>query len=439
MNVAGNPAGALAGKQAGRGRVRWGMLALVFFATTLNYIDRAALGILQPVLAKSMQWTAQDYANINFWFQVGYAIGYVLQGRLMDAIGVKRGFALAVLVWSIAAATHGFVASIGGFMICRFMLGLSEAGNYPACIKTTRLWFPVGERGVAVGIFNAGTNVGAMITPMLVPFVLAMWGWQQVFWVIGAAGLVWLFFWWRNYQDPDQHPGVTRAELAHIQGEAGPVAAAKVPFREVIRMRATWAFAIGHMLTAPVFWFYLYWLPPYLNQQFQLGISITQLGAPLIVIYLMADVGSVLGGGFSSLLIVRGMQPVHARLVTMLLCALCIVPVVFVSSASGLWTAVAFIAVAIAAHQAWTANIWSLAMDMAPKNAVASMFGIGGMCSAIGGMFMTQIVGFVLTRSGNNYTLLFTIIPSTYFVALVWIWLVRPRQPEPHQRMPAKA
>ncbi|MET0859124.1 MAG: MFS transporter [Telluria sp.] len=425
-----NPASALLRANAGRGRVRWGMLALVFFATTLNYIDRAALGILQPVLAKTMQWSAQDYANINFWFQVGYAIGYVAQGRFMDAVGVKRGFALAVLVWSIAAAAHGFASSVFGFMICRFMLGLSEAGNYPACIKTTRLWFPVGERGVAVGIFNAGTNVGAMVTPMLVPFVLAVWGWQQVFWVIGAAGVVWLFFWWRNYHDPDQHPTVSKAELAHIQGAAEP-AAAKIPFRDVIRMRATWTFAIGHMLTAPVFWFYLYWLPPYLNQQYQLGISITQLGAPLIVIYLMADIGSIAGGGLSSWLIVRGMRAIPARLVTMLLCGLCIAPIMFVSSAKGLWMAVAYISVAIAAHQAWTANIWSLAMDMAPKNAVASMFGIGGTCSAIGGMFMTQIVGFVLTRSDNNYTLLFTMIPASYFIALVWIWLMHPRAAKP--------
>jgi ACS family hexuronate transporter-like MFS transporter len=192
-------------------------------------------------------------------------------------------------------------------------------------------------------------------------------------------------------------------------------------------MRATWAFAIGHMLTAPVFWFYLYWLPPYLNQQYQLGISISQLGAPLIVIYIMADIGSVAGGAFSSWLVMRGMKAVTARLATMLLCGLCIVPVVFVSSASGLWLAVAYISLAIAAHQAWTANIWTLAMDIAPKSAVASLFGIGGMCSAIGGMFMTQIVGFVLTRSGNNYTLLFTMIPAAYFVALAWIWLVRPR------------
>jgi ACS family hexuronate transporter-like MFS transporter len=426
MSIVSNPAAALVRDKAGRGKVRWGMLALVFFATTLNYIDRAALGILQPVLSRSMQWTAQDYANINFWFQVGYAIGYVLQGRFMDAVGVKRGFALAVLVWSVAAASHGLAASVGGFMVCRFILGLSEAGNYPACIKTTRLWFPVAERGLAVGIFNAGTNVGAMVTPVLVPFVLAVWGWQEVFYVIGATGLLWLVFWWRNYHDPDQHPGVTKAELAHIQGEPEALVA-KIPFGQVIRMRATWAYAIGHMLTAPVFWFYLYWLPPYLNQQFKLGISVVQLGAPLIVIYVMADVGSVLGGAFSSLLVKRGMPAVTARLATMLACALCIAPVVFVSSASGLWMAVAFISLAIAAHQAWTANIWSLAMDMAPRNAVASMFGVGGMCSAIGGMFMTQIVGFVLTRSGNNYTLLFTMIPATYLVALAWIWLVRPR------------
>lgn len=427
MTFASKAAGTLPGTSTARGKVRWGMLALVFFATTLNYIDRAALGILQPVLAKSMQWTAQDYANINFWFQVGYAIGYVLQGRFMDAVGVKRGFALAVLVWSIAAAAHGFAASVTGFMICRFMLGLSEAGNYPACIKTTRLWFPVAERGVAVGIFNAGTNVGAMVTPMLVPFVLAVWGWQQVFWVIGAAGLVWLYFWWRHYHDPECHPSVGQAELAHIRGQA-EAPTGKIPFREVLRMRATWAFAIGHMLTAPVFWFYLYWLPPYLNQQYSLGISITQLGAPLIVIYLMADVGSVAGGALSSWLIVRGMRPVAARLATMLLCGLCIVPVISVSSASGLWLAVAYISLAIAAHQAWTANIWSLAMDLAPKEAVASLFGIGGMCSAIGGMFMTQIVGMVLTRSGNNYTLLFSMIPAMYGIALLWIWLVYPRR-----------
>jgi ACS family hexuronate transporter-like MFS transporter len=411
------------------GKVRWGMLALVFFATTLNYIDRATLGILQPVLAKTMNWTAQDYANINFWFQVGYAAGYVLQGRLIDTIGVKRGFALAVLVWSIAAAAHGFAASAVGFMVCRLFLGLSEAGNYPCCIKTTRLWFPPGERAIAVGIFNAGTNVGAMATPMLIPFILQMWGWQEAFFLIGGLGMVWLFFWWHFYNDPEKHPTVSRNELNYVQGEPEP-AVEKIPYSRIIKMHATWTYAIGTMLSAPVFWFYLYWLPPYLNQQYKLGISVTELGAPLIVIYLMADVGSILGGILSSTMIGRGMAPVRARFLAMLICAVCIVPIILASSASGLWSAVLYISIAIAAHQAWTANIWSLVMDITPKNAVASVFGFGGMFSAIGGMFMTQLVGYVLTKTHNNYSLLFMMIPAAYFAALTWMYFFYPRRLE---------
>ena len=411
------------------GRVRWTMLALVFFATTLNYIDRAALGILQPVLAKAMNWTAQDYANINFWFQVGYAVGYVLQGRLIDQIGVRRGFALAVVLWSIAAASHGLVGSVVGFMVCRFFLGLTEAGNYPSCIKTARNWFPAGERAIAAGIFNAGTNVGAMVTPLLVPVVMMAWGWEAVFYLVGAAGFVWLAFWLKNYRNPEDHPTVSKTELAYIQQGAEPEVA-KVPFSKVIRLRATWAYALGNALSAPVFWFYLYWLPPYLNKQYNLGISVTQLGLPLIVIYLTADVGSVLGGALSSSMIGRGMNAIRARLLSMLICAACIVPIVFASSASGLWTAVLYISLAIGAHQAWTANIWSLAMDTAPKNAVSSVFGIGGMCGAIGGMFMTQLVGYVLTSTGNNYSVLFTMIPCAYFAALLWVFMVAPRKVE---------
>lgn len=409
-----------------KGRVRWFMLALVFFATTINYIDRAALGIMQPLLSKAMSWNAQDYADINFWFQVGYACGYLLQGRLIDKVGVKRGFAIAVLVWSVAAAGHGLVSSAAGFMLCRFILGLAEAGNYPACVKTTRLWFPVRERGIAVGIFNAGTNVGALLTPLMVPFILTMWGWQQVFFTIGALGLVWVLIWSKNYFDPDLHPRLTRDELARIQQDQDPQIT-PLPFFAVIRHRATWAYAIANMLTAPVFWFYLYWLPPFLNQQFKLGISITELGAPLIIIYVMADVGSIVGGAMSSFLIARGLETVKARLLTMVLCALCILPVLLVASASNLWTAVAYISVSIAAHQAWTANIWSLAIDMSPRSAVASVFGFGGSAAALGGMFMTQLVGFVLTRSGNNYSLLFLMIPATYVLALIWLTFIAPR------------
>ena len=412
------------------GKVRWGMLALVFFATTLNYIDRAAMGIMQPVLAKAMSWTAQDYADINFWFQVGYAVGYVIQGRLIDTIGVKRGFALAVLFWSIAAASHGLVGSVVGFMVCRFFLGLTEAGNYPSCIKTTRNWFPAGERAVAAGIFNAGTNVGAMMTPLLIPFIMSVWGWQAAFFIVGGAGLIWLVFWLKNYQDPDKHPTVTKQELDYIHAGAVPDETTKLPISQVLRLRATWAYALGNALTAPVFWFYLYWLPPYLNKQFNLGISVSQVGLPLIVIYLAADVGSVAGGGLSSSMISRGMAPVKARLLSMLICALCISPIMFAANASGLWAAVAYISLAIAAHQAWTANIWSLAMDMTPKAAVSSAFGVGGMCGAIGGMFMTQIVGYVLTTTNNNYSVLFTMIPAAYAVALIWVFFMAPRKPE---------
>lgn len=411
------------------GKVRWGMLSLVFFATTLNYIDRAAMGILQPVLAKAMDWTSQDYANINFWFQVGYAVGYVIQGRLIDQIGVKRGFALAVLLWSIAAASHGLVGSVLGFMVCRFFLGLSEAGNYPSCIKTTRLWFPAGERAIAAGIFNAGTNVGAMLTPLLIPLLMAVWGWQAAFFTIGVAGLVWLVFWLKSYYDPEQHPGVSAGELDYIQ-QGAELASPKVPLAQVLRLRATWAYAFGNMMSAPVFWFYLYWLPPYLNKQFNLGISVSQMGLPLIVIYLAADVGSVLGGVLSSSMIGRGMEPIKARLLSMLLCALSIIPIAFASSASGLWSAVLYISIAIGAHQAWTANIWSLAMDTSPKNAVSSVFGVGGMCGAIGGMFMTQLVGYVLTATNNNYALLFTMVPAAYFIALLWVFFVAPRKVE---------
>jgi ACS family hexuronate transporter-like MFS transporter len=409
------------------GKTRWGMLALVFFATTLNYIDRAALGVMQPLLAKEMSWTAMDYANINFWFQVGYAIGFLLQGRLIDKVGVKRVFFCAVLLWSIATGAHGLATSAVGFMICRFVLGLTEAANYPACVKTTRLWFPAGERAIATGIFNAGTNVGALLTPLMLPLILSVWGWQAAFLCISVLGLFWAVIWALRYYNPEDHPRVTQAERDYVLGEPEPDQQ-NVPFHRILRMRGTWAFAGAFMLTAPVFWFYLYWLPPFLNQQYDLGINVTQMGIPLIVIYVAADFGSVGGGILSSWLIGRGMQPVSARLVSMLVFALTIISVVFAAGASHLWVAVAAIAVAIAAHQAWTANVWSVVMDYTPKHMMSTVFGFGSMCAAVGGMFMTQIVGYVLTKTHNNYAMLFSLIPVMYFIALAWLYLMAPRQ-----------
>ncbi len=409
------------------GKTRWGMLALVFFATTLNYIDRAALGVMQPILAKEMSWTAMDYANINFWFQVGYAIGFVLQGRLIDKVGVKRVFFCAVLLWSLATGLHGLATSAAGFMVCRFILGLTEAANYPACVKTTRLWFPAGERAVATGIFNAGTNVGAMITPVMLPLILTVWGWQAAFVCMACLGLTWVVFWGLKYYNPEDHPRVKQSELDYVQGEAEPDQQA-VPFHKILRMRGTWAFALAYSITAPVFWFYLYWLPPFLNQQYQLGINVTQMGIPLIIIYLSADFGSVGGGILSSFLIGRGVSPVKARLTSMLLFALCIIAVVGAAGTSNLWVAVLAISLAIAAHQAWTANIWAVVMDYTPKHMMSTVFGFGGMCAAIGGMFMTQIVGYILTVTNNNYHVLFMIIPGMYFIALTWLYLMAPRK-----------
>ncbi|WP_349974891.1 MFS transporter [Pseudomonas sp. WHRI 8519] len=411
------------------GKTRWGMLALVFFATTLNYIDRAALGIMQPMLAKDMSWTAMDYANINFWFQVGYAIGFLLQGRLIDNIGVKRAFFMAVLLWSLATGAHGLATSAAGFMVCRFILGLTEAANYPACVKTTRLWFPAGERAIATGLFNAGTNVGAMVTPALLPVILAAWGWQAAFIAMGCLGLVWVVFWGLKYFNPDEHPTVRQSELEYIQREAEPEAV-RVPFSRIMRMRGTWAFAVAFAITAPVFWFYLYWLPPFLNQQYNLGISVTQMGIPLILIWLTADFGSIGGGILSSWLIGRGVRAIRARLISMLIFACTMISVTFAANASGLWVAVLAIAVAVGAHQAWTANIWSLLMDYTPKHLISTVFGFGSMCAAIGGMFMTQIVGTVLTVTNNNYAVLFTMIPAMYFIALVWLYFMAPRKVE---------
>ncbi|MAG66698.1 MAG: MFS transporter [Pseudomonas sp.] len=402
------------------------MLGLVFLATTLNYIDRAALGIMQPVLAEAMNWTAQDYADINFWFQVGYAIGFLLQGRFIDRVGVKRAFFLAVLLWSIATGAHGLATSAVGFMVCRFILGLTEAANYPACVKTTRLWFPAGERALATGIFNAGTNVGAMLTPMLLPLILTVWGWQAAFLCMAGTGLFWLVLWGLNYFNPEDHPRLSAAERAYVEQEVEPEPR-RLPFTAIIRMRGTWAFAVAFALTAPVFWFYLYWLPPFLNAQYGLGISVTQVGIPLIIIYLTADFGSIGGGVLSSWLIGRGMPAVRARLVSMLAFALCITSVVLAADAQELWLAVAAIAPAIGAHQAWTANIWTLVMDYTPKHLVSTVFGFGGMLAAIGGMFMTQLVGYVLTTTNDNYAVLFMLIPATYFIALVWLYFMAPR------------
>ncbi|HWK46388.1 MAG TPA: MFS transporter [Stellaceae bacterium] len=405
------------------GRTRWMILALLFFATTINYVDRQVIGILKPTLSQELGWSDIDYANIVFYFQLAYAIGYIGWGRIMDLIGVRRGYGMAVLLWSAAAALHGVARSAFGFGLARFALGLGEGGNFPACIKAVRAWFPASERALAAGIFNAGTNVGALITPFLVPWLTLTYGWPVAFYVTGGMGLIWLVAWWAFYQSPEKHGGVSAAEFDYIQSDQDEHAPA-MSYRAVLGHRATWAYAAVQFLTSPVWWFYLFWLPDFLHRSH--GLNLATLGAPLVVIYLLTDVGSILGGWLSSALITRGMAVLTARKVAMLICAFCVVPVVFAPQVEGLWSATLLVALAASAHQAWAANMFTLPSDTMPRSAVSSMAGFGGMVGAVGGMGIAQLAGYVLQTTGS-YVVLFGMVPGAYFLALLLFHLLLPR------------
>jgi len=430
---------------------RWGICALLFFATTLNYIDRQIIGILKPELGAQLGWSEIDYSNIVFAFQIAYAIGYVGAGRLIDRIGVRRGYALAVLFWSLAAMAHALTrlippeATLGdwapsisqaaghwlllipmtvlGFSAARFALGLAEGGNFPAAIKTVSLWFPKKERALATGLFNAGSNVGALVAPLLVPWLTIRFGWATAFLATGALGLAWLVGWWRFYRDPDKHPTVSPAELAYIRSDP-PDPAVRIPWLALLRYRQTWAFVAGMFLSSPIWWFYLYWIPGFLNKQY--GLDLLHLGPPLVAIYLMTDVGSIGGGWLSSWLLRRGWTVNAARKTAMLVCALCVVPVFAASSVSHLWVATFLVGLAASAHQGFSANLYTLVSDTAPRQVVSSIVGIGGMAGAIGGMFIAKLAGYILEWTGQ-YHVLFAIAAGAYLVNLLIIHAINPR------------
>jgi len=409
--------------QASVGYTRWGICALLFFATTINYIDRQVIGILKPTLSQELGWNDIDYANVVFFFQLAYAIGYIGMGRLVDVIGVRFGYAFAVLLWSAASAAHGLARSVLGFGVARFALGIGEAANFPACIKAARNWFPPEERALATGIFNAGTNVGALVTPLMVPWLALSYGWPACFYVTGALGLVWVVAWWALYHNPENHPRVSPDELAYIQHAPEPPAA-KVPFREVLTYRATWAYAVVQLLTSPVWWFYLFWLPDFLHRAH--GLDLATLGPPLVVIYLMTDLGSIAGGWLSSKLIARGMGVLAARKLTMLICALFVVPIFLAAQVESLWTATLLVGLAASAHQAWAANMFTLPSDTVSRHAVGSVSGFGGMIGAVGGMGVAKLAGYVLQATGS-YVTLFCLVPGAYFLALLLLHLLLPR------------
>ena len=430
------------GSVAKAGHFRWLVCGLLFFASVINYIDRQVIGILKPTLQQQFGWTEIDYADIVFSFQLAYGIGFIFAGRLMDRLGTRVGFSIAIVIWSLAAMAHAGVmsfgpgaaallgvfglsysASVAGFMTARFALGLGESGNFPGAVKTVAEWFPRKERAFATGIFNAGTNIGALLTPLIVPIITISYGWEWAFIVTGALGFFWLAIWWYLYHSPEEHKGVTAAELAYIRSDP-PEPTMKMSWATILPHRQTWTFAVAKFMTDPIWWLYLFWIPDFLYRNH--GLSLTTMGPPIVVIYLIGDVGSVGGGWLSSTLIKRGWSVNAARKTAMLTCALAVLPILFAANTSHLWVAVGLIGLAAAAHQGWSANVYTLTSDMFPKQAVGSVVGFGGMTGAVGGMLIAKITGYVLQFTGS-YVPVFIIAASAYLLALLMVHLLSPR------------
>ncbi|WP_121119063.1 MFS transporter [Croceibacterium ferulae] len=405
------------------GRYRWVIVSLLFAATCINYVDRQMIGVLKPTLSADLAWTETDFANVIFFFQLAYAIGYIGFGRIMDVIGARFGFAIAFVIWQVAHMAHGGAYSVTQFAMARFGLGIGEAGNFPAGIKAVTEWFPAKERAFAIGIFNAGANVGAIITPLAVPLLTVAYGWRMAFVITGAVSLLWLVAWLVLYRRPSEHKKVSSGELAWInQDPADPIT--PMPWKRLITVRETWAYSLGKFFIDPIWWFFLFWLPGYLGERYDL--DLLSFGPPLVAIYLLSDVGSIAGGWLSSRLIAAGKSVNYARKLTMFICACAVTPVFFAQSIDNLWLAVLVIGIATAAHQAFSANLYTLPSDLFPRAAVGSVVGIGGTIGAIGGMMMAKYAGYVLDSIGS-YVPLFAVAGSAYFLALLAVHLLSPR------------
>lgn len=401
---------------------RWTICSLLFFATTINYIDRQVLGILAPVLQKDIGWNAMDYGFIVTAFQGAYALGLLFFGRFIDRAGTKIGYTVSIAVWSIAAMGHALVRSVFGFGVARFALGLGESGNFPAAIKATAEWFPKKERAFATGLFNSGANIGAVVAPIVVPWITLTWGWREAFVFTGLLGFIWVVLWLWLYEIPEKNKKVSIKELEYIQSDPIEKVSEKIPWMKLFKYRQTWAFVIGKFLTDPIWWFYLYWLPTFLNSRYHLDLA--NLGLPLIVIYTMTSIGSIGGGWLSGAFMKMGWSLNKSRKVVMLISAILIVPIVFASVVSE-WWAVLLIGLAAAAHQSWSANLFTTSSDMFPKKAVGSVVGLGGMAGAIGGMLIATAAGIILQLTGS-YVALFIICGSVYLIALALFQIMVP-------------
>ncbi len=419
---------------------RWTICALVFFATTVNYLDRQVISLLKSVLSVDLKWDDGDYANIEIAFKLAYSIGMLGAGRIIDMLGTKKGYAAATGLWSIAAIAHGFASTTFGFIVARAFLGVTEAGNFPAAIKSTAEWFPKKERAFATGIFNSGTNIGAIIAPLTVPFIAVAWGWQWAFIITGAIGFIWLVLWQLYYTTPGDSKKLSKEEFDYIHSDKEDEALEKAGKNEKVKWitllgyRQTWAFALGKFLTDPVWWFYLFWLPDFLQSEYHL--SLIEIAVPVAVVYLISTIGSVGGGYLPMFLINRNMPAFKARKTAMLVFALFVLPVVFAQYAGevNMWLAVLVIGIAAAAHQAWSANIFTTVSDMFPKKAIGSVTGIGGMAGGMGGIVLSWAVQknlFVHYREIGQiekaYFIMFLICGAAYLLAWLVLHLLAPK------------
>lgn len=400
-------------------RLRWKICALLFFATTLNYLDRHVLSILAPKLQQEIGWSEIEYGYIVAAFQAAYGIGVVLAGKLLDRYGVRFLYAIALSLWSLAGMAHAFASSAIGFAAARFSLGLGEAANFPAAIKTVAEWFPEKERALVAGIFNAGSNIGAIISPLLVPWIALQYGWQWAFILVGLLGFIWLVFWLMIYRKPEEHPRLSSEELQYIQaGNKREEASGTVSWKTVLSRRETIIICLVRFISDPTWWFLLYWLPKFLNEKYE--ITLADIGLPMITIYLIADLGSIGGGWLSSRFIKQGRSVNFARKTVLLICAVSVIPIIFVSRVESLSLAIALISLGAAAHCGWMANIYATISDVFPRNAIGSVTGLSTMSAVLGGMVFATAVGFILETTGS-YFLIFMIAGFTYLLA--WIVL----------------
>jgi len=405
------------------GHIRWIICGLLFLATVINYIDRTTISVLEPELRTTIGWTDKQWGYIGASFMLTYAFGFAFAGWLMDKIGTRIGFTLSLLIWSLAAAAHALACDVGDFMLARLALGLGEAGNYPAAIKTIAEWFPKRERALATGLINAATNVGATISPLLVPWLFEAYGWQAAFVVTGLGGMVWVLIWWPFYRPPREHRWLSPAELEYIESDP-PDPPQRIPWRRLLGYRQVWAFAIAKACTDSIWWFYLFWFAPFMAYQFE--VDIKTIGWPMVTVYLMADVGSVVGGWQSSWLLGRGWSTNAARKTAMLTYALLIVPVALAPVTSEKWLAVLLIGLAAGSHQGFSANLYTLTSDIFPRSAIGSIVGIGGFAGSMGGFVLQLSAGWLKELTGN-FVLLFGIASLAYLVALGVIQLLIPR------------